>query len=124
MSAAHSAASAHARPRRTGSRIDNRLSYLSFGIAWLVGHGAAALAHGDDPLVAMPDALPGTLLAAGLTAAIAITATVVSRAQRDAPAAAAAAGRMLTSRGWSGSAHCSWRSPHSPTYSTSPTSTR
>ena len=29
--------------------LDNRLSYVSFGLAWLVGHGVNALTHGDVP---------------------------------------------------------------------------
>ncbi|WP_262057029.1 ABC transporter permease [Streptomyces sp. STR69] len=49
--------------------LDNRLSYVSFGLAWLVGHGVNALTHGDDPVVDLPSEIPASLLVVGLLAA-------------------------------------------------------
>lgn len=57
----------------TANTADNRMPYLSWGLAWLVGHGAFALAEGPRPFVAMPAALPGLLLVAGLVIAAAVT---------------------------------------------------
>lgn len=53
--------------------IDNRPVYLAWAGAWLVGHGATALAGGDDPVVAMPGWLPPLLLIAGVLAALSLT---------------------------------------------------
>jgi hypothetical protein len=41
--------------------IDSRSAYVSFGLAYVVGHGAAALSLGPDPLIALPPWLPTTL---------------------------------------------------------------
>lgn len=58
---------------RTAETADNRMPYLSWGLAWLVGYGAFALATGPRPFVAMPTAVPGVLLVAGLVIAAAVT---------------------------------------------------
>lgn len=60
--------------------LDNRPVYLAWAAAYAVGHGATALAGGDDPVVAMPGWLPAGLLAVSMVAAMALT---VVRATRD-----------------------------------------
>lgn len=52
---------------------DNRMPYLSWGLAWLVGYGTFGLAEGPRPFIAMPAALPGIVLVAGLVIAAAVT---------------------------------------------------
>ncbi|WP_067533580.1 ABC transporter permease [Nocardia crassostreae] len=75
--------------------LDNRLSYLGFGAAWLVGHGATALANGENPLVAMPSALPSALLVGGMLVAMIVTGVVSARAQRGATGSDAVVGNLL-----------------------------
>ncbi|WP_435592807.1 ABC transporter permease [Nocardia sp. bgisy118] len=77
--------------------LDNRSSYLSFGAAWLVGHGAFALAHGDDPLVDLPGPVPMLLLGGGLLAALAITGAAAGRARRTATADPLVSGLLAAS---------------------------
>ncbi|MGW5441150.1 ABC transporter permease [Nocardia asteroides] len=75
--------------------LDNRPSYLSFGLAWLIGHGAYALSHGDDPLLRLPSAVPGALLIAGLFTAMVVTSVVTMRAQRGVSGRDAVVGNLL-----------------------------
>ncbi|MER8223600.1 ABC transporter permease [Streptomyces sp. NPDC094143] len=75
--------------------LNNRASYLSFGLAWLVGHGASALAYGDDPIVGMPSAVPNLLLTVGLLGAVAVTSAVTAKAQRGAQGRQAVIGNLL-----------------------------
>lgn len=75
--------------------LDNRPSYLSFGLAWLLGHGAYALSHGDDPLLRLPSAVPGALLIAGLFTAMVVTSVVTMRAQRGVSGRDAVVGNLL-----------------------------
>ncbi|MEV6960692.1 ABC transporter permease [Streptomyces sp. NPDC051207] len=75
--------------------LNNRASYLSFGLAWLVGHGASALAYGDDPLVGMPSAVPNLLLTVGLLGAVAVTSAVTAKAQRGVRGRQAVIGNLL-----------------------------
>ena len=63
-------ASAHTRG------VDNRLAYLGFALAYLLGHGGTALTYGDAPLLALPTWIPIALLTLGL--AIGTTASIVS----------------------------------------------
>jgi hypothetical protein len=59
-----------AAPASTGSvDIDSRAAYTSFGLAYVLGHGASAVASGPDPLIALPSWLPTTLLGIGLATA-------------------------------------------------------
>ncbi|MFE6925552.1 ABC transporter permease [Nocardia sp. NPDC057663] len=84
-----------ARPAALRVLLDNRPSYLSFGMAWLLGHGAYALSHGDDPLVRLPSAVPSVLLIAGLLIAMIITSIVTMRAQRGVTGKDAVVGNLL-----------------------------
>ena len=52
--------------------LNNRPSYVSFGLAWLVGYGAFALAYGDDPILPTPSVVPAVLLLGGLLTAVTI----------------------------------------------------
>ncbi|MEV0247886.1 ABC transporter permease [Nocardia sp. NPDC050712] len=72
---------------------DNRLSYLSFGLAWLLGYGAFALTHGADP--PFPAAVAGVLLFGGLLAGLVVTGVVAVRAHREADGHAAVVGKLL-----------------------------
>ncbi|MFF7738956.1 hypothetical protein [Streptomyces sp. NPDC007984] len=49
-------------PRAHAARgVDNRAAYVSFGLAYVLGHGAAA-SGGGTLLIALPGWLPMTLL--------------------------------------------------------------
>ncbi|WP_225726362.1 MULTISPECIES: ABC transporter permease [unclassified Nocardia] len=71
-------------PTRPSARIDNRSAYIGFALAYLFGHGAAALAKGADPLLALPGWLPTALLAIGLAVGTVQTMVAAGRAQRGA----------------------------------------
>ncbi|MFI1281029.1 ABC transporter permease [Streptomyces sp. NPDC020858] len=81
-------------PRRS-SEVDNRAAYAGFGLAYVLGHGAAAASHGDTPLLDLPDWLPMTLLGTGLAAGIVQATLAALRAQRGAPAPDVLAGKLL-----------------------------
>lgn len=74
---------------------NNLPSYVSFGLALLVGYGAFALAHGADPILPTPSAVPAVLLLGGLLTAVTITGVVAARAQRGARGRDAVIGKML-----------------------------
>ncbi|WP_432083326.1 ABC transporter permease [Streptomyces sp. WAC 04229] len=75
--------------------VDNRATYVSFGLAYVLGHGAAALSGGTDPLVGLPGWLPMTLLGAGLATGTACATVAALRAQRGVGAAELLSGRLL-----------------------------
>ena len=75
--------------------LDNRASYLSFGLAWLIGHGSFALTRGADPVLNLPGIIPAALLIGGLVAATIITVVKTTRAQRGVTGPAALVGNML-----------------------------
>ncbi|MFI7529049.1 ABC transporter permease [Nocardia salmonicida] len=75
--------------------LDNRPIYSSFGLAWLVGHGAFALSHGPNPLLELPSFVPSALLGVGLLAAMIVTTVVSMRAQRGATGREAVVGNLL-----------------------------
>lgn len=79
---------------RSGT-VDNRAAYVSFGLAYLFGHGAAALSKGADPLVGLPGWLPMTLLAIGLVTGIAYATVAALRAQQGAAEPEILSGRLL-----------------------------
>jgi len=64
--------------------VDNRATYISFGLAYLVGHGSAAVSEGDTPLLDLPGWLPMTLLGAGLAVGTVQATVAAIRAQRAA----------------------------------------
>ncbi|MFG2340987.1 ABC transporter permease [Streptomyces yangpuensis] len=80
--------------RRPGE-VDSRAAYACFGLAYVLGHGAAAASHGDTPLLGLPDWLPMTLLGAGLVTGIVQATRAALRAQRGAPAPEVLAGKLL-----------------------------
>jgi hypothetical protein len=79
---------------RTGE-VDNRATYVGFGLAYVLGHGAAALGRGTDPLVAMPGWLPMALLGAGLAAGTVFSTAAALRAQRGASKPDVLSGQLL-----------------------------
>ncbi|MET9558925.1 ABC transporter permease [Streptomyces tauricus] len=62
--------------------VDNRATYVSFGLAYLLGHGSAALSKGDSPLLDLPGWLPMALLGAGLAVGTVQATVAALRAQR------------------------------------------
>ncbi|MFS8198513.1 ABC transporter permease [Streptomyces sp. CWNU-52B] len=64
--------------------VDNRATYLSFGLAYLLGHGAAAVSKGDAPVLDLPGWLPMALLGAGLAVGTVQATVAALRAQRAA----------------------------------------
>ncbi len=85
---------------RTGE-VDNRATYIGFGLAYVLGHGAAALSKGDDPLVTLPGWLPMTLLGVGLAAGSAFSTVAALRAQRGASKPDVLSGKLLGAS-WAG----------------------
>ncbi|WP_367124894.1 ABC transporter permease [Streptomyces phytohabitans] len=75
--------------------VDNRAAYVGFGLAWLLGHGGAALSRGDDPLVVLPEWLPMALLGVGLLAGTVFATRAALRSQRGADTADVFSGRLL-----------------------------
>ncbi|TXL92232.1 ABC transporter permease [Streptomyces sp. IB2014 016-6] len=72
------------RPTGRTSEVDNRATYVSFGLAYLLGHGAAAVSQGATPLIDLPGWLPMTLLGIGLAAGTVSATVAAGRAQRAA----------------------------------------
>lgn len=64
--------------------VDNRATYVSFGLAYVLGHGSAALSQGDAPVLHLPGWLPMTLLGIGLAAGTVSATIAAGRAQRAA----------------------------------------
>jgi hypothetical protein len=75
--------------------VDSRASYVGFGFAYVLGHGASALSAGPDPLVALPSWLPMALLGAGLGAGTVFATLAATRAQRSAAPGDAFSGKLL-----------------------------
>ncbi|MEU0955894.1 ABC transporter permease [Streptomyces niveus] len=71
-------------PTGRTSEVDNRATYVSFGLAYLLGHGAAAVSQGANPLLDLPGWLPMTLLGIGLAAGTVSATVAAGRAQRAA----------------------------------------
>jgi hypothetical protein len=67
----------------TGSDVDSRAAYASFGIAYVLGHGAAAVSLGPD------------LLGAGLAAGTVFASVAATRAQRGAGPHDSLSGKLL-----------------------------
>ncbi|MEB3959142.1 ABC transporter permease [Streptomyces kunmingensis] len=68
----------------TPSEVDSRSTYVSFGLAYVLGHGSAALSKGDTPLLDLPGWLPMTLLGAGLATGTVLATRAALRAQSTA----------------------------------------
>lgn len=64
--------------------VDSRTAYLSFTLAYVIGHGTAALSKGADPVLALPSWLPVTLFLAGLISALALGVRAGVRSQEGA----------------------------------------
>jgi hypothetical protein len=77
------------------AEVDNRSAYVSFGLAYALGHGATALSRGADPVLTMPGWLPMALLGAGFAAATVQSTTAAIRAQRGASKPEALSGKLL-----------------------------
>lgn len=75
--------------------VDNRPSYLAWGLAYLVGYTIHALAAGPTPLLPLPSAVPVLVLSLCLLAATAVTTVNVARAQRGVTGPAAVPGKMF-----------------------------
>ncbi|MFI1650372.1 ABC transporter permease [Streptomyces avidinii] len=82
-------------PARRPREVDNRAAYVSFGLAYVLGHGAAAATHGAAPLLDLPGWLPLALLGLGLVAGIALATLAALRAQHGATAPEVLSGKLL-----------------------------
>lgn len=80
---------------RAPSEVDNRSAYACFGLAYVLGHGSAAVSRGDNPLLDLPGWLPMTLLGIGLAAGTVQATRAALRAQRGATGPEALTGQLL-----------------------------
>lgn len=78
-----------------GGDVDSHAAYVSFGLAYVLGHGASAVSLGPDPLIALPAWLPMTLLGIGLAAGTVFAALAANRAQRGASQHDILSGKLL-----------------------------
>jgi hypothetical protein len=78
-----------------GGDVDSRAAYAGFGLAYVLGHGAAAVSLGPDPLITLPAWLPMTLLGAGLAAGTVFATLAATRAQRGASQHDILSGKLL-----------------------------
>ncbi|MFF3228580.1 ABC transporter permease [Nocardia suismassiliense] len=85
----------HHNPRAVATVPDNRPSYLTFGLAWLLGYTAFALTYGDDPSLPIPSAVAPVLLLGGLLTGLVVTGVFAVRAQRGAHGREAVVGILL-----------------------------
>ncbi|TQM43618.1 ABC transporter permease [Pseudonocardia cypriaca] len=79
----------------TGADVDSRGAYTGFALAYVLGHGAAAVSMGPDPLIALPAWLPMTLLGSGLAAGTVFASVAATRAQRGAGPHDSLSGKLL-----------------------------
>ena len=75
--------------------VDNRSTYVSFASAYVLGHGAAVLSKGTDPVLNLPGWLPMALLAAGLVAGTVQAISANNRALRGASESEQLTGKLL-----------------------------
>lgn len=73
--------------------VDNRLAYLGFALAYVLGHGAAALRSGGT--LELPSWLPMAVLGAGLALGTVAGTVTAIRAQRSMTPAEAGPARLL-----------------------------
>ncbi|MFC6018027.1 ABC transporter permease [Plantactinospora solaniradicis] len=64
--------------------VDSRGAYLSFTLAYVIGHGSAALSKGADPVLSLPAWLPITLFVTGLIPALVLGVRAGIRSQQGA----------------------------------------
>ncbi|MFD0416639.1 ABC transporter permease [Streptomyces sp. NPDC127108] len=62
--------------------VANLGTYICFGLAYVLGHGSAALSKGDNPVLDLPGWLPMTLLGGGLALGTIQATRAALRAQR------------------------------------------
>ncbi|WP_437612991.1 ABC transporter permease [Sorangium sp. So ce834] len=89
------AATTDAVPAHRVGEVDNRSTYISFGLAYVLGHGAAAVSKGASPLVALPGWLPMALLGTGLAVGTVYSTVAAIRAQRGASRSDVLSGKLL-----------------------------
>jgi hypothetical protein len=82
-------------PATGGGDVDSRAAYSAFGLAYVLGHGAAAVSLGPDPLITLPAWLPTGLLGGGLVAGTAFAVLAAGRAQRGAGRHDRLSGKLL-----------------------------
>ncbi|MFE4174116.1 ABC transporter permease [Streptomyces sp. NPDC056909] len=80
---------------RLPGEVDSFATYLSFGLAYVLGHGAAAVSQGAAPLLDLPGWLPTTLLGIGLVAGTVQATLAAVRAQRGATKPDVLSGQLL-----------------------------
>ncbi|MEU1942941.1 ABC transporter permease [Streptomyces sp. NPDC020125] len=80
---------------RSPAEVDNRAAYIGFGLAYVFGHGSAALSKGTSPLLDLPAWLPMALLAAGLAVGTIQATRAALRAQRGATGPDLLSGKLL-----------------------------
>ncbi|MFJ4864682.1 MULTISPECIES: ABC transporter permease [unclassified Streptomyces] len=82
-------------PTRRPREVDNRAAYVSFGLAYVLGHGAAAASHGAAPVLDLPGWLPMALLGLGLVTGVVLATLAALRAQHGAGAPEILSGKLL-----------------------------
>ena len=82
-------------PHVPATWADNRVAYLGFAAAYLLGHGGTALTFGLNPVVDAPAWLPMILLGAGLLVGTVAATIAATRSQRGLSADQAQPGKML-----------------------------
>ncbi|CAL9481315.1 hypothetical protein SUDANB171_03036 [Streptomyces sp. enrichment culture] len=84
-------------PAHASHQVDNRATYISFGLAYVLGHGSAALSRGENgaAVLDLPGWLPMTLLGTGLAVGTVLATRAALRAQRDATGPEAVTGQLL-----------------------------
>ncbi|MFE2441830.1 ABC transporter permease [Streptomyces melanosporofaciens] len=80
---------------RSPVEVDNRAAYIGFGLAYVFGHGSAALSKGTSPLLDLPAWLPMALLGAGLAVGTIQATRAALRAQRGATGPDLLSGKLL-----------------------------
>ncbi|GAA0654328.1 hypothetical protein GCM10009548_20720 [Streptomyces malaysiensis subsp. malaysiensis] len=80
---------------RSPGDVDNSAVYVSFGLAYLFGHGSAALSKGTSPLLDLPGWLPMALLGVGLAVGTVQATLAALRAQRGATGPDVLSGKLL-----------------------------
>ncbi|MFI6369748.1 ABC transporter permease [Streptomyces sp. NPDC050546] len=82
--------------RRASGDVANLGTYSCFGLAYVLGHGSAALSQGDNPLLDLPGWLPMVLLGSGLALGTVQATRAALRAQRaDTDPATVRTGQLL-----------------------------